>query len=78
MVIWFRVILQRKSVFCEFHTRHHYVSPSSNGIAERKMHIEKTKLKAFSPFSESMETYLPRLLLSYRQIKHVERNQSPV
>ena len=51
--------------------------PQSNGIAERMVQTVKIGLKAFSPFNQKVEAYIPNLLLSYRTIPLVDRKQSP-
>ena len=37
----------------------------------------KMGLKAFSPFNQNTEAYIPNLLLSYRTVPHADRKQSP-
>lgn len=51
--------------------------PQSNGIAERMVHTVKQGLKAFCPSFGNVDSYLCRMLLSYRSIPHGERRHSP-
>ena len=37
----------------------------------------KMDLKAFSPFNQNIEAYIPNLLLSYQTVLHADRKQSP-
>ena len=49
----------------------------SNGIAERMIQTVKIGLKAFSPFNQNIEAYIPNLLINYRTVPHADRNQGP-
>ena len=49
----------------------------SNGIVEKMDQTVRMGLKAFSPFNQNIEAYIPNLLLSYRIVPHVDRKQSP-
>ena len=49
----------------------------SNNIAERIVQTVKMSLKAFSPFTQNIEAYIPNLLLSYRTLPQADRKQSP-
>jgi len=51
--------------------------PQSNGIAERMVGTVKLGLKAFSPNLGTVDSYLNRMLLSYRSIPHGNRQTSP-
>ena len=51
--------------------------PQSNGNAERMVRTVKMGLKAFEPYRDSIETYLPKFLMSYRSIPHAGKVQSP-
>ena len=51
--------------------------PQSNGIAERMVRTVKLGLKAFDPSRETLEEFLPKLLMSYRSIPHANRTRSP-
>ena len=51
--------------------------PQSYGFTEWYVKTVKMGRKAFSAFNESIEIYLPSLLLNYRTIPHTERKQSP-
>ena len=51
--------------------------PQSNGIAERMVQTVKRGLKAYKRDGTTFESYLARLLLSYRSIPHAGRNKSP-
>ena len=51
--------------------------PQSNGIAERMVLTVKMDLKAFSPFNQNIEAYIPNLLLSYQTVPCADRKQSP-
>ena len=51
--------------------------PQSNGIAERMVRTVKLGLKAFDPSRETIEEFLPKLLMSYRSIPHANRTRSP-
>ena len=53
-------------------------SPTSNGIAERMVQTVKMGLKAYSADKGvDFDSYLARLLLSYRTIPHAGRKNSP-
>ena len=51
--------------------------PQSNDIAKSIVQMVKMGLKAFSPFNQNIEAYIPNLLLSYWTVPHVDRKQSP-
>ena len=51
--------------------------PQSNGIAERMVRTVKMGLKAFELYRDTIETYLLKLLISYRSIPHAGKVQSP-
>jgi hypothetical protein len=51
--------------------------PASNGIAERMVQTIKRGVKAYTSHCGSFDSYLAKLLLSYRAIPHADRSQSP-
>ena len=70
LVLWLRKIECMPYKTSPYH-------PQSNGIAERMVQTVKMGLKAFSPFNQNTEAYIPNLLLSYRTVPHADRKQSP-
>ena len=52
-------------------------NPTSNGLAERMVQTVKLGLKAFNAESVDFDSYLARLLLSYRTVPHAGRQRSP-
>ena len=51
--------------------------PQSNGIAKRVIRTLKMGLKVFESYRDTIKTYLPKLLMSYRSIPHAGKVQSP-
>ena len=49
--------------------------PKSNGIDGGMVQTVKMGLKAFSPFNENIEAYIPNSY--YRTVPHADRKQSP-
>ena len=50
--------------------------PQSNEIVKRMVWRVKIGLKAFEPYRDTIQTYVPKLLMSYRSIPHVRKVQS--
>ena len=51
--------------------------PQSNNKVEKMVQTVKMGLKAFSPFNQNIEAYIPNLLLIYRTVPHADRKQRP-
>ena len=66
LVLWLRKIGRMPYKTPPYHSQ-------LNGIAERMVQTVKMGLKAFSPFNQNIEAYIPNLLLSYRMVTHADR-----